>query len=72
MSGAEIGFDHRRVAGDRGWRAIGDLAAKIQDNHALDQPHDQMHVVINQQQRAAAFRRGGCEQIGEPVASQPR
>src|SRR5207253_7677723 len=47
----EIGGQDARVAPDQRGRPVGDLAAGFQHDHATTQRHDEVHVVLDDDQR---------------------
>src|SRR5439155_18600734 len=51
LRAAEIRVDHRRVDGDLTRLAFGDLAPVVQDDDAVGDAHDQVHVVLDHDQR---------------------
>src|SRR5205814_4517648 len=51
LRAAEVRLDHRRVGGDLARLALGDLAPVVQDDHAVGDAHDQVHVVLDHDQR---------------------
>src|SRR5260370_39063008 len=51
LGAAEVRLDHRRVGGDLARLALGDLAPVVQDDHAVGDAHDQVHVVLDHDQR---------------------
>src|SRR5689334_18711493 len=50
---AKVRLDHPLVGLDRGRRALGDHLAVIEDEHRLAEPHDDLHVVLHEQDRAS-------------------
>ena len=50
---SEIGPDDLGVGLHLGRRAVGDLAAEIQSDHVVGDPHDEVHVVLDEQDRHA-------------------
>src|SRR5258708_12833826 len=54
LGGAEIRLEHGRIAGHRLGRPLGDLAAEIEHNDPPRDPHDEAHVVLDQEDRDAA------------------
>ena len=50
---AEVGLDHRRVAGDLARRAAGDLAALVEHHDALGERDDHLHDVLDDHERDA-------------------
>ena len=52
----QVGGDHRRVVADLGRRALGDLAAELEHDDPVGDPHDQPHVVLDEQDRVARSR----------------
>src|SRR5713101_2905625 len=53
MAQAEIGVDHRLVGLHLGRRAVGDLDAVVEHQHARGQIHHHAHVVLDQRNRGA-------------------
>jgi hypothetical protein len=51
---AEIGLHHRRVGGDRGWRAARDDAPLVEDMDMLGEADHRLHHVLDQQDGDAA------------------
>src|SRR5258708_31894455 len=51
LRAAEERLDHRRGGGDLVRLALGDLAPVVQDDHAIGDAHDQVHVVLDHDQR---------------------
>ena len=47
----EIGIDHALVGADRLRRAVGDQRSFVEDEHAVADPHDDFHVVLDEQER---------------------
>jgi len=54
-SGAQIGFNHFFVFLHFGRRAFGDLLAVVKHGHTVAQPHHQLDVVLDQQDRAVVL-----------------
>ena len=54
LAAAEIGLDHRRVAGDLARRAAGDLAALVEHHDAAGQRDDHLHDVLDDHDGDAA------------------
>src|SRR5215813_3764384 len=50
LAAAEIGLDDGRVALDLGGRAFGDHLAAVEHDDAVAQPHDQLEVVVDDEQ----------------------
>src|SRR3989442_2087119 len=46
---AEVRFNDSLVGLDDAGRAFGDLVAVVEDEHDLAQPHDDLHVLLDQQ-----------------------
>ena len=46
---AEVGGDHRRIALHLGRRALGDLDAEVEDQHAVGDVHHETHVVLDEE-----------------------
>src|SRR5215469_7838222 len=46
---AEIGPDHFRVAAHLGGGTVGDLAAVIEHDHVIGDPHHDIHIVLDEQ-----------------------
>src|SRR5215813_7430017 len=46
---AKVRLDHALVGLDHAGRPFGDLLAVIQHEHGLAEPHDDLHVVLHQQ-----------------------
>ena len=63
---AEVGLDHGRMNADFAGRPLGDLAAEIEHGEAIAEPHDEVHVVLDQQdgEAAAAQRLQQCGKRG--------
>ena len=53
---AQIGRDDGRICGDRLRQAFGDLAAVVQHHDAVRQLHDQVELVLDQQDRELALQ----------------
>src|SRR5919197_4030484 len=51
IRGAKIRVDDGRVGGDLAWATIGDLSPVVQHHHAVGEPHDEIHVVLDDDQR---------------------
>src|SRR5256885_13637731 len=62
---AEVRFNDALVGLDDAERAFGDLVAVVEDEHDLAQPHDVLHVVLDQQPGLAldAQTPHGVEQV---------
>src|SRR3989475_19234 len=67
---AEVRFNDALVGLDDAGRAFGDLVAVVEDEHDLAQPHDDLHVVLDQQHGLAlvAQTAHGVEQVVEEGA----
>ena len=50
---AEVRLDHQRIVADRLRVALGELLAVVQDGDVLRDPHDDLHVVLDEQDRDA-------------------
>src|SRR5207245_8187483 len=48
-SPAEIGFDDTLIRLDHAGRALGDLLAVVEHEHRFAQAHDDLHVVLDEQ-----------------------
>src|SRR3972149_292351 len=48
---AQVGLPHPLVVLHRGRRPLGDLPPKVEHRDALGDPHDQLHVVLDQDHR---------------------
>src|SRR5439155_12741263 len=57
LRAAEIGVDHSRIVADLLRRALGDLLAEVQHSHPVGDPHDDRHVVLDEQQREPPLER---------------
>src|SRR5882672_1825365 len=53
MRHSEIGVEHRLVLAHLLGRAVGDLAAVVQHDHAVGDVHDHAHVVLDERHRRA-------------------
>src|SRR2546429_4409980 len=51
LRAAEVRLDDLRIGGDLARLALGDLAPVVQDDHAVGDAHDQVHVVLDHDQR---------------------
>src|SRR5436190_2017347 len=49
----QVGGDHLRIVPDLGRRPFGDLPAELQYHDPVAHPHDQPHVVLDEQHRHA-------------------
>src|ERR1700674_1017504 len=49
LGGAEIGFAHERVGLDLGRRAFGDFLAEVEHRDAVGDRHDELHVMLDQE-----------------------
>src|SRR5262245_60611005 len=56
MAQAEIGVDHRLIGLHLGRRAIGDLEAVIEHEHAIGEVHHHPHIVLDQRDGGAVMR----------------
>src|ERR1700683_3584669 len=50
---AEIGFQNARIAADQAGRSVGDLGALLQHDDPAAQRHDEVDVMLDDQQRHA-------------------
>src|SRR5262249_19151306 len=64
---AEIGLNDPLIALNGSGRPLRDLVAVIENEHGLAEPHDDFHVVLDQQHRLARVSkaRDGVQQIVE-------
>src|SRR5262245_42062501 len=62
---AKVRLDHAFVGLDRSRRPFGDLLAVVEDEHGLAEPHHDLHVVLDEQDRLALVAQAahGVEQI---------
>ncbi len=56
---AEVGLDDSWVGADLGGAPFGDDLAVVEDRDAVADPHDDPHVVLDEQDGQARARRGG-------------
>src|SRR5690349_11193444 len=49
----QVGGDHLRIVADLRGRTLGDLLAELQHHDPVAHPHDQAHVVLDEQDRHA-------------------
>jgi hypothetical protein len=52
---SQIGRDHFRVGPHLGGRTLGDLSSLRQDDDARTQPHDKIHIVLDDHESCALF-----------------
>src|SRR5258708_2868816 len=50
---AEIGLDHLLVLAHRGGTALGDLLSEVEHRDYVGNPHDELHVVLDDEKRDA-------------------
>src|SRR6185436_16291169 len=69
-STTEVGLNHALVGLDQARRPLGDLLAVVENEHRLAQPHDDLHVVLDEEDRAplVAQPAHGGEQVVEQRA----
>src|SRR5690349_3913025 len=53
----KVGFDHARVLLHLGWRSLCDQLAVIEYMYAVRQPHDHLHVLLDDEERQPALTR---------------
>src|SRR5205085_4746824 len=64
-AGAEIGPDHRLVLLHLGGGALGDLAAEIERDDLVGHRHDEIHVMLDQQDSDLPFVANAADQPAE-------
>src|SRR5215470_20404238 len=62
----EVGPDHLGVPLDRAGRALGDRAAIVEHDDAVAEPHDQVHVVLDQE-HAQPARADALDEPHQPL-----
>src|SRR5438094_7973513 len=67
---AEVRFNDALVGLDDAGRAFGDLVAVVEDEHDLAQPHDDLHVVLDQQHGVEQVVEEGAVDAGRRLVEQ--
>src|SRR3712207_8249973 len=62
---AEVGLDDLRVLPHLGGLALGDLLAVVEHRDPLGDPHHDLHVVLDQQDREPALLADPLHEVGE-------
>ena len=63
----EIGAHHVAIGPDLVGRAVGDHAAKVERDDLVGDPHDKVHVMLDEQHRDAAAVADGADFLAQPV-----
>src|SRR5450756_2759516 len=68
---AQIGFDDALVVVDVLWQAFGDLLPHVHDGNPVRDAHDDLHVMLDEQQRESLLDKGLQQDLSLIHISEP-